>query len=368
MVSAASTPSAERDATELGARLYETYAGELLRFCRRRLRSAEEAEDALQTTFVDAVQALRRGVVPECESAWLYTIAKNVCSSQRRATGRRESHVADVDLETIAAPERTEDTTGEIREALASLPDRQRRALLLREWLGLSSSEVAARLGMRTTETYAVLTRARRSMAEGLALATGRTSAAINLGPLVLKLRGLLFGGAAKTATTGLAVVAAAVGGVAVERSDDRPPSVGTAPPAATAIVSTPDDRDRQREPYARPREATQARIKRTNAAPSAPSPSTEATAPGVPSARPVPPPTDEQPSPSGDTSEPTVGSSEPERALPLPPLDAPIETPVLPDLADVTEPVEDLIDIPAALPEPPALEPPALPDSPMLP
>ena len=383
-MSAAGTPSAERAATELGARLYEAYAVELLRFCRRQLRSDEEAEDALQTTFADAVQALRRGVVPECESAWLYTIAKHVCSSERRATGRRASHVADVELETIAAPERADDPTGDIRNALASLPERQRRALVLREWLGLSSSEVAGRLGMRPTETYAVLTRARRSMAEALALATGRTSAALNLGSLVLKLRALLFGGTAKTAATGLAVVAAAVGGVAVERSVDRAPHVGPGPRAATAIVSPPAARDRRREGDARPREATQAGITATDAAPSVPGPSRAATAPGVPSVGPVSPP-DAQPSSSADTGGPSVVSSEPATPLPTSPvvdlgavrdrvpvpdlvdgvngLLPPVEAPVLPEGTDVTKPVEDPVEIPAGLPEPPGV-----PDPPLLP
>lgn len=382
-VSAAGTPSAERAATELGARLYETYAGELLRFCRRQLSSAEEAEDALQTTFADAVQALRRGVVPECESAWLYTIAKHVCSSERRATGRRTSHVADVELETIAAPERADDPTGDIRQALASLPERQRRALLLREWLGLSSSEVAGRLGMRPTETYAVLTRARRSMAEALTLATGRTSAAINLGSLVLKLRALLFGGTAKTAATGLAVVVAAVGGVAVERSVDRAPHVGPGPRAATAIVSPPDARDRRREGDAPPREATRASITATDTAPSVPGPS-RAAASGLPSVGPVSPP-DAQPGPSADTGGPTMVSSEPAAPLPTSPvvdlgavrdrvpvpdlvdgvngLLPPFEAPVLPEGTDVTKPVEDPVQIPAGLPEPPGV-----PDPPLLP
>ena len=87
------------------------------------------------------------------------------------------------------------DLTEGLSDALASLPERQRRAFVLREWLGLSSGEVASRLGMEHAETYALLTRARRSMATALTASMGRTAAALNVGWLVLKLRALFAGG-----------------------------------------------------------------------------------------------------------------------------------------------------------------------------
>ena len=54
-------PSRDADAT--GA-LYERYARPLFGFCLNRLGTREEAEDAVQTTFLHAQRGLRRGVVP----------------------------------------------------------------------------------------------------------------------------------------------------------------------------------------------------------------------------------------------------------------------------------------------------------------
>ena len=81
--------------------LYERYAGQIYSFCLHRLGSREEAEDAVQTRFLNAFRSLRRGVVPEAEVAWLFKIAENVCLTpppfglaarpalRRRATCRR---------------------------------------------------------------------------------------------------------------------------------------------------------------------------------------------------------------------------------------------------------------------------------------
>ena len=220
--SAATSTIGPHDPAGVVARLYEAHADDLTRFCRGQLRSTQEAEDAVQTTFVHAVQALQRGVVPECESAWLYTIARNVCHDQRRASGQRLRHTSNVELHAIPAPEEPDsDLAEELSEALAQLPVRQRRAFVLREWRGLSSNEVATRLGLRNAETYALLTRARRSMAAALAASTGRAALALHLGPLLLKLRALLAGGAAKSAVAATAVVAVAGGALVVGQAAD---------------------------------------------------------------------------------------------------------------------------------------------------
>src|SRR5688572_31538634 len=76
--------------------LYERHADRIFGFCRRRLRSHQEAEDATQTTFLQAFRALQRGVVPVSETAWLFKIAENVCLSTLRTNGRRsERELAD---------------------------------------------------------------------------------------------------------------------------------------------------------------------------------------------------------------------------------------------------------------------------------
>ena len=171
-------------------RLFEAYADRMLAYCTRRLRSRSDAEDAVQTIFLYAMRALRRGVEPECESAWLHTIAKNVCNWQQRTACRRPV-VSDVEIEALACAQRDEDVEllSGLRDALGSLPPQQQRALVLREWHGVPPREIAVELGLTAPQTHALLTRARRSLAQAL---TAPKRAALALGGLAFTFRARL--------------------------------------------------------------------------------------------------------------------------------------------------------------------------------
>ena len=90
------TPGA--DAT---SELYARYSRQILGYCLHQLGSREEAEDAAQTTFMNAFRGLKRGIVPELESAWLFKIAHNVCLSRRRSSWRRGRIEAPNNLEVL---------------------------------------------------------------------------------------------------------------------------------------------------------------------------------------------------------------------------------------------------------------------------
>jgi RNA polymerase sigma factor (sigma-70 family) len=140
--------------------LYERHAAKLQSYCQHQLGSREEAEDAVQTTYMNAFRALGRGVVPEAESAWLFKIAENVCLSRRRSSWRRGRIESPSDFEII-------ELIG-IEDALASMPEQQRRAILLREWQGLSYREIAEELELTQSAVETLIFRARRSLAQGL--------------------------------------------------------------------------------------------------------------------------------------------------------------------------------------------------------
>ena len=84
-----STSPASLAAHDAAHGLFERHQSKILGFCVRRLSTREEAEDAVQTVFVNALRALQRGVVPISEEAWLFKIAENVCRETHRANGRR---------------------------------------------------------------------------------------------------------------------------------------------------------------------------------------------------------------------------------------------------------------------------------------
>jgi RNA polymerase sigma factor (sigma-70 family) len=216
----------EADATQ---DLFERYSGQIYGFCVNKLGSRDEAEDALQSTFLNAHRALQRGVVPEAELAWLYTIAHNVCLTRQRSMRRRgrvesPSDLAAVQDVTPAPPRETSEDLMRLTEALEHMPDSQRRAILLREWQGLSYHEIAEELDVTQSAVETLIFRARRTLASNLDSQQGRFGAvsrmrrALDAGALLAALKGLFEGGAAAK----VAVVAVAASGTVV---------VATAPP-----------------------------------------------------------------------------------------------------------------------------------------
>jgi RNA polymerase sigma factor (sigma-70 family) len=106
----------------------------LLAFCGHMLGSREEAEDALQQTFMAAYRALRSTDGAIRLRAWLYTIARNHCLSVLRA---RREHVAFDETRAPTDGLAVElDRRAELRGLLGDLerlPDDQRAALVLFE-------------------------------------------------------------------------------------------------------------------------------------------------------------------------------------------------------------------------------------------
>jgi RNA polymerase sigma factor (sigma-70 family) len=207
------------EAADAAAELFERYCAQLLTFCRRELGSRDEAEDAVQATFVNALRALRRGEVPRSETAWLYTIAHNVCRQRLRARmrrGRVELVGEAAERETLAAP--TPDRSGDelfgLRDVFESMPPRQREAIVLREWRGLSYAEIGARLGLSQSAVETLLFRARRTLAHGLEQPSRarRLRKAFDLSWLGGLLKGLFGGSAAMKGAAAVAVVVAAAG------------------------------------------------------------------------------------------------------------------------------------------------------------
>jgi RNA polymerase sigma factor (sigma-70 family) len=219
--------------------LFERHSRALYGFCLHRLGSREEAEDAVQTTFLNAFRGLQRGVVPEAEAAWLFKIAENVCLTRRRSAWRRGRVESPNDMQVLqeVTPARQADRGDELiplGDALAAMPENQRRAILLREWQGLSYKEISAEMDVSQSAVETLIFRARRSLANALETPTdarrraGQAGQAFNLASLLGWLKGLFAGGtAAKVAI----VAVAATGTAALAVADARHPE-GTQPRA----------------------------------------------------------------------------------------------------------------------------------------
>jgi RNA polymerase sigma-70 factor, ECF subfamily len=240
--------------------LYERHGARVLAYCRRRLGSEQEAEDALQTTFLYACRGLERGVVPETEIAWLLKIAHNVCLTTWDSNRRRRRLELAQDPDVLQAVAPASEPSGResvvaLEAALGDLTDLQRRAILLREWRGLSYQEVAERLQISQSAVETLIFRARRTVARSLErqdVDRPRTLArCLDFGGLLSALKSAFgLGGSGKLAA---GLVGAALLAGSIPDTPQRPASLAprAAPPAqvsasvgGTDLAALPDTRE----------------------------------------------------------------------------------------------------------------------------
>jgi RNA polymerase sigma-70 factor (ECF subfamily) len=127
-------------------RLHRT---EIYRYLRRRTKSSDQAEELTQQVFADAALTLSRmDASPASLVGLLYTIARRRFADEARRNGHRGERVP---LEAIddelPAPEYGSNLAHAIREAIAQLPDEQRRVVCLKLIEGCSFAEIASLTG-----------------------------------------------------------------------------------------------------------------------------------------------------------------------------------------------------------------------------
>lgn len=133
------------------ATLMSRYRDALGRYAFHMLGSREDAEEAVQDSFLRAHRALRDCRQPERFGAWLFTILVNRCrTSQRRLFHRRRfSEELRDDVAATADTSSSIEWREEIARALAGLRPHYREAFLLRYVEGLDYAEMARLTGAR---------------------------------------------------------------------------------------------------------------------------------------------------------------------------------------------------------------------------
>jgi RNA polymerase sigma-70 factor (TIGR02960 family) len=168
--------------------LAEPHRRELHVHCYRMLASFDEAEDAVQETFLRAWRARDTFDGSSLFRAWLYKIATNVCLDAIRRDSRRLSAMhsfaevpwlqpyPDALLDEVAPSDDEPDAIAVKREtielaflaAMQLLPARQRAALIARDVLDWSAIETASLLETSVPAVNSALQRARVTMSEHL--------------------------------------------------------------------------------------------------------------------------------------------------------------------------------------------------------
>ncbi|MDP3506130.1 MAG: RNA polymerase sigma factor [Myxococcales bacterium] len=147
--------------------LVEQTSDDLYRLAVRLTGSTADAADVVQTAYLRVFEALRDGTF-RGESrieTWLYRVVTHAAFDARRGQRRRDS--LQQQGEPLVVPARATEAAvelGELRDALESLPDDQRAALVLKELHGLSGKETAEVMERSEGSVEQLLVRARAAL------------------------------------------------------------------------------------------------------------------------------------------------------------------------------------------------------------
>ena len=152
--------------------LVDRHLSGVLAVARRMLRDDAEAEDVAQEALLrlwrsaDGLEVGVQGLRP-----WLRRVVSNLCVDRMRS-GRRLMVVEEVPDRAEPATQLTQlearDVSRRVDAALKELPDRQRMALTLFHYEGLSQVEVGRIMGISDEAVESLLARARRHLKDGL--------------------------------------------------------------------------------------------------------------------------------------------------------------------------------------------------------
>lgn len=173
----AAVPMVTVSAADRLALLFDTHYDRLYRLARRLSRSADDALDLVQDTFLRvAGTPLVVPVGVRAEEAYLVRVLVNLRKDQWRKEHVRARHAErSVAADSSGGFEASVIAHGDVWRALDTLAPRRRAVLVMHELEGVSAAEIAALLGIAAVTVRWHLFRARRELAAAVH-AKGRTS------------------------------------------------------------------------------------------------------------------------------------------------------------------------------------------------
>lgn len=162
--------------------LVKKYQRSVLNLVYRFTGETNRAEDLTQEVFVRLYRALGGFEAKARFFTYLYRVTLNLCLKERERDHRRRTYsLDDRGLEDDARPREVEDPLGSaedeverrdtariVREAIMSLPDEQRTAVILHRYHGLSYEELAETLEISLAAVKSRLHRAKLALKDRL--------------------------------------------------------------------------------------------------------------------------------------------------------------------------------------------------------
>lgn len=146
----------------------------LFRFALRLLGSEEDAKDVVQEVFIRVWNGRREMNEVNNWEAWCMRITRNISLDRLRSNTRKNTHPLadgfDVRQEGLTPHETTEirESMQRVSELIASLPEKQRQVIHLRDVEGYSYNEICEILELDMNQVKVNLFRARNAVREKL--------------------------------------------------------------------------------------------------------------------------------------------------------------------------------------------------------
>lgn len=171
------------------SRLVDAHYAAVLNTCYRVLGSHEDAEDVTQDVFVQVHRKVRSFRGESKLSTWLYRISVNLSLNHLRKR-KRDRYLSFLSLSeprgeragrAVETPEsrrpdrefEADERRNILKEALEALPDKQRVAIVLHKYEGLSQHEIAGVLEVTPAAVESLVHRAKQSLQKRLLRALG---------------------------------------------------------------------------------------------------------------------------------------------------------------------------------------------------
>ena len=164
-------------------KLMEKYYKRILNFAYRFTRNEGTAEDLTQEVFIKVYYA-GASYRPQAKfQTWLYTIAKNTCLNEMRRNQHKDvslnetfeseeselkRQVADEKIENPSTGLLRKEVATEVKDAIHSLPENQRTAVILKRYENLSYKNIAKTMNCSVKAVKSLLNRAKENLKEKL--------------------------------------------------------------------------------------------------------------------------------------------------------------------------------------------------------
>lgn len=151
--------------------IVDRYRKPLVRYCGRILPDSR-CEDAVQQAFINAHAALRASDDAVQLKPWLFAITRNAALNMLRQNGWNHEQIP-LDFDGVRRPDQVVEQRVELQQTVAALnrlPERQRDALVMREFEGRSYDEIALALGAGDGAVRQLLNRARATLRDAASM------------------------------------------------------------------------------------------------------------------------------------------------------------------------------------------------------